>query len=155
VNGLDNADITFLKNAAAANIFEISSARLAAQKSQDPFVLEFAKEMIADHMSSLEEVKQIADKKGVSLPQNLPWSLQHAMDHLMNQSGATFDAAYENAQRYGHEDASRLFKSEIENGRDEDVKAYAVKTLPTVTMHYKMMLTHTTEMGPTQMKGGG
>lgn len=155
VSGLDNEDLKFMKNAAIANMFEIQSSELAAQKSQDPFVLEFAKEMINDHTESLEELKGVALQKGVNLPSNLPGPLEHSLEHLQNLSGAAFDNAYQRAQKYGHEDASRLFHTEIEHGHDQDVKGYAVKTLPAVMMHYKMTLTHTTQMGPTQMKGGG
>lgn len=155
ITGLNRNDINFLRSAAMAHMFEIQSSEIAMNRSSDPFVKEFAKEMIADHQNSLEEMKEIAHNKGVTLPTDVNWEMKHALMHLENQSGSTIDAAYENAQRAGHGNASLLFKAEIRYGKDEDVRDYAIKTLPVVTQHYKMMLNHNTMMGPTQMKGGG
>jgi predicted outer membrane protein len=154
ITGLNQNDINFLRTAAMAHMFEIQSSEIAMDKSSDPFVKEYAKEMIADHQNSLEEMKEIAHNKGVSLPTDVNWEMKHDLMHLENQTSATLDAAYENAQRSGHANASTLFKAEIRWGKDEDVRDYAVKTLPVVTMHYKMMLNHNTMMGSTQMKGG-
>jgi len=154
VQGMNNQDFHFLKTAAAINMFEIQSSELALQKSSDPFVTEYAKEMITDHQMSLVELKGIAANKGIELPQVLPNDLLHALMHLENQTGSTFDAAYQNVQRNGHADASEVFVNEIEGGKDEDVKAFSVKTLPTVDMHYRMMLNKETMMGATKMSHG-
>jgi len=154
ISGLNTMDVHFLREAAIINLFEIKSSQLAGEKSSNAFVTEYAKEMIADHQMAFAELKEIAESKGVSLPQDLPPDLMRLYRHLENQSGTTFDAAYQNAQRSGHANASNEFKGEIENGKDEDVKAFAVKTLPTVEMHYRMMLTQTTMMGSTKMDHG-
>lgn len=154
ISGLNASDVQFLRQAAIINMFEIQSSQLAREKSTDPFVSEFAKEMITDHTLLLVELKEVAASKGIELPQQLPQDLKHLYMHLQNQTGATFDAAFQNAQRSGHADASLAFKAEIENGKDEDVKGYAVLALPTVEMHYRMMLSGKTEMGSTKMDHG-
>ena len=154
IMGLNSNDVDFLRQAAIINMFEIQSSQIAREKSSDPFVSEFAKEMIIDHQASMEELKEIAANKGVNLPTDLPRDLKFKLMHLENQSGTTFDMAYQNVQRSGHAAASPKFKSEIENGKDQDVKGYAVKTLPTVLMHYRMMLNQQTEMGVTKMDHG-
>ncbi len=155
MKGFNDADARFLKNAAIANMFEIESSKLALKKSSDPFVTEFAKEMITDHTGSLEELKGVADKRNFALPQDLPGPQKRIMEKLESLNGSDFDMAYEKAQKEGHAQASTLFKGEIRHGQDEDAKNYATKTLPTVVMHYKMMLMKKTMMGPTKMEGGG
>ena len=154
ISGVNNKDVQFLRQAFVINLFEIQSSQLAREKSSNPFISEYAKEMIEDHKMAQVSLKEIAMSKGVGLPTELPKDLAHLYMHLQNLNGDMFDMAYQNAQRNGHADASRKFKSEIENGKDEDAKGYAVKTLPTVEMHYRMMLNKQTEMGATKMEHG-
>jgi|GEM_PF-2191654 len=154
VSGLNNSDMNFLKQAAIANMFEIESSKIAQDKGSSAFTKEFSKEMLADHTASLEEMRLIANAKGFTLPQDLPGPQKRMIEKLQSLSGDAFDAAYAKFQKGGHEDASMAFKHEIANGQDQDVKAYAVKTLPVVTMHYKMVLTGKTMMGDTRVKDG-
>lgn len=154
VSGLNMRDMQFVKDAAAANNFEILTSKLAIDKSGNAFIQEFAKEMVQEHQSSQNELRLIADKKGVSLPSDMPKALQIAYNRLARLNGSAFDAAYQSWQKQGHEAASTKFKAEIRNGNDQDVKAYAVKTLPAVTMHYKMLLAKRTMMGATKMDHG-
>jgi len=154
ISGLNGKDIQFLQQAAIINIFEMKVGQLASEKSTNQFISEFGKEMITDHKMAWDELKTIAAAKDVNLPQDLPAELQHLLAHLENLSPGQFDMAFQNAQRNGHAMASEKFKSEIENGKDEDVKGYAVKNLPTVEMHYRMMLNKETMMGPTKMSHG-
>lgn len=152
--GLNDQDLHFLREAAYINEVEIQTGELAVEKSSDPFVSEYAKEMIHEYQASLEEVRQIAASKNVDLPQDLPNEMSHLVMHLENQTGDTFQDAYINCQSDGHRMASDEFKFEIENGKDEDVKAFAVKTLPEVMLHYRMLLVKQTMMGPTKMEHG-
>jgi putative membrane protein len=154
VSGLNMRDMQFVKDAAAANNFEILTSKLAIERSGNTFVQEFAKEMVHEHQSSQNELRLIAMRKGVSLPSRLPANLQSAYNRLARLNGAAFDRAYQMWQKQGHEGASLKFKAEIRNGRDQDIKAYAVKTLPAVTMHYKMLLAKRTMMGATKMDHG-
>jgi len=153
-DGLNEQDVHFLKEAAYANMVEIQTGEWASEKSTDPFVIEYAKEMVHEHQLSLEEVKQVAANKNVELPQYLTSDLEHLVTHLENQTGDTLNLAFINIQSEGHQMCSNEFKFEIENGKDEDVKAYAVKTLPSVMLHYRMLLNKETMMGPTKMSHG-
>lgn len=154
VSGINSADKMFLMNASIANIFEIRTSELATKKSNNSFVQEFAKEMIHEHTNAQNELKLVADKKGYRLPQNLPAKLQMAYAKLSRLSGSAFDREYQKWQKAGHEDTSMKFKSEIRKGHDQDVKGYAVKTLPAVKMHYTMLLTKKTMMGMNKMDHG-
>lgn len=154
ISGINASDKMFLMNASIANIFEIKTSELAASRSRSPFVQEFAKEMIHEHTGAQNELKMVADKKGYKLPQDLPGKLKMAYAKLSNLRGAAFDREYQKWQKAGHEDASMKFKSEIRKGHDQDVKGYAVKTLPAVKMHYAMLLEKKTMMGVNKMDHG-
>ncbi len=154
VSGLNGNDSKFLKDAAVAHIFEIQTSKIAEDHANSPFTKQYAKEMSADHAASLEELKKIASDKGVELPSDLPIPEQRTVNYLSRLNGDDFDSAYRRTQIGHHGEASIKFKDEIDNGRDEDVKNYAVKTLPAVTMHYKLAKIQRTMMGPTKYDHG-
>lgn len=152
--GLTNQDTTFIKDAAAGNQFEIQSSQVAMKNGKSAFVKEFAKEMITDHSAAYNELKVIATKKGKSAPKALPAPKQAIVDKLSGLHGAAFDAAYQKAQKDAHAETAVKMKGEIQKGHDSDIKNYAIKTLPAVEMHIKMLATKTTMMGKTKMKNG-
>ncbi len=154
VAGLNNSDINFLKYAAATNEFEIEAGQLAIDKGQSSFTKEFGKEMVADHTMTRDQLQQIAQQKGVSLPAELPKKLQSTLNYLRSASGDQFDEAFRRCQIDGHADASMMFKHEIKVGHDEDVKGYAVTTLPEITNHYKLAEAKQTMMGDTRADHG-
>ncbi len=152
--GLSPQDAMFIKDAAAGNQFEIQSSMVAVKKGSSPFVREFAKEMIADHSAAYEELKTVAMKKGKMASKTLPPAKQAIVDKLSTLRGAAFDSAYQKAQKDAHTETAMKMKKEIEGGHDSEVKNYAIKTLPTVEMHFKMLETKKTMMGATKMKHG-
>ncbi|HWD38719.1 MAG TPA: DUF4142 domain-containing protein [Fimbriimonas sp.] len=154
VSGLSQMDIKFLKQAATIDKFEIEMAKIAQSNGGSPFVTEFAKEMIQDHQPAWNEAAQVAQNKGVDITGDLPKDLQSKLNHLRNLKGDEFDMQYRAINKAGHENAIKLYKKEVRNGRDEDVKGMAVKELPTVNMHYKMLLSGKTMMGSTASDHG-
>lgn len=152
--GLSKQDDMFIKDAAAGNQFEIQSSKVAMKNGHSAFVKEFAKEMIEDHGGAFAELAQIAGRKGMVASKTLPAPKQAIVDKLSGLHGAAFDAAYQKAQKDAHAETAAKMKGEIEGGHDSDIKGYAIKTLPTVDMHAKMLATKTTMMGKTRMKHG-
>jgi putative membrane protein len=148
--GISSQDAKFLKDAAVANMFEIESSKLAADRSSDTFVLQFAKEMVADHKSALDELATVASNKGVTLPTGLPADKAKIINRLKGLRGDAFDRAYKAAQSAGHSGAKALFERQVKAGHDEDARDYAVKTLPAVTMHLHMLKMGHTMTGPTK-----
>jgi len=152
--GLSGMDQNFVRHAAIVNMFEIQTSELAANRSSNPFILEYAKEMAHEHSFAQEDLKMVATAKGVSLPQELPAKMQKTIAKLSNLKGAAFDNAYQKIQRAGHEQTATKFKGQIFAGRDEDVQSFTVKTLPAVELHYRMLMAKETMMGPTKMGHG-
>jgi predicted outer membrane protein len=52
--------------------------------------------------------------------------------------GTAFDTSYMEGQKSGHTQMEALMKSEIANGKDADLVAFAKATLPTVEAHLAM-----------------
>ena len=66
-SALSAKDRTFMHKAAKGGMMEVALGRLAEQKGQSEDVKSFSKRMVTDHSKANEELKSIAEKKGVKL----------------------------------------------------------------------------------------
>ncbi len=64
-SSLSPKDKAFMKKAARGGIMEVAMGNLADQNGQSEDVKSFGKRMVTDHSKANEELKSIAEKKGV------------------------------------------------------------------------------------------
>jgi putative membrane protein len=131
----------FVKQAAMSDMFEIQSSQLAEQKAGDAGTKTFAQKMVADHTKTSSEVKSMVSSgklKGVELPTDMSSSQKSMLDKLKGQNGNDFTKQYHSDQVSAHKDAVSLFERYGKGGDNEDLKAWANKTLPDLQMHLKM-----------------
>jgi hypothetical protein len=69
---LSAKDKTFMKNAAEGGLMEVTMGNLAEQNAQSQDVKPFGKRMVADHSKVNDELKAIAQQKGLQLPSKEP-----------------------------------------------------------------------------------
>lgn len=153
--GLNMHDSKAMKDAAIANMMEIATSELAVNRGKSEWTRQFAKEMLMEHKAAHEDLRLIADRKGFELPPRLPADKQKMVAQLARLRGDAFDRKYREIQLMGHKATSAKFQEHIRGGHDEDVKAYLVKTLPAVKMHYRMAQMRQTMMGATKMQHNG
>jgi putative membrane protein len=132
---LPAVDRNFVANAAQSNLSEIEQGQLALQKATDAGVREFAQMMIDMHTAAQNELKTLGTNRNLSIADRLDEEHQSIKDQLSALSGAAFEKAYINGQVTGHQKTSAMMQTEIDNGQDGDVKAYAVKSKPVVDQH--------------------
>src|SRR6185369_7749372 len=83
---LSAKDKTFMHKAAKGGMMEVAMGRLAEQKGQSEDVKSFGKRMVTDHSKANDELKSIAEKKGVKLASKEPsgkWSSDKAYMDMM------------------------------------------------------------------------
>jgi putative membrane protein len=132
--------VTFAKKAAAANTFEIQSSKLATGRSHSAEIKSFARQMMADHGKTGREFKSAVKTAGISVPPERPDARQKAiLSKLRKAPGATFDQAYVDAQLQAHKEAVALFQRYAQNGRNQPLRAFAQRTLPTLEEHLDMV----------------
>jgi putative membrane protein len=124
----------FLHEAAQGGMAEVDMGRLAQQKAQSPEVKNFGQMMVSEHSKANEELKGIATKKNIPLPADLG-PHKSAMDKLNGLSGSEFDKAYVEIMVDDHEKDVSAFQKQADGGKDPEVKAFAMKTLPTLKKH--------------------
>jgi len=94
----------------AGGLAEVKLSKLAMEKGQSMQVKQFARKMVEDHNKADTELKQIAEKKGMTLPTQLDDKHQKAYDRLTRLEGPDFDREYMKAMTDDHDDTVKLFK---------------------------------------------
>ena len=130
-------DQQFVTEAARGGIAEVELGRLAAQRAASDAVRGFAQGMATEHGAANQELMQLARSKGVTLPNDMGLSHRAAMDRLAAMSGPAFDQAYMAEVAKAHQQDAALFARESREGQDADVRAWAMKTLPTIQEHQR------------------
>jgi putative membrane protein len=127
----------FAMMAAQGGLFEVKSSELADKNAASEDVKKFAAHMVKDHTAANDELKRVAAGKNIELPQALDEKHQAKLDKLTKSTGAEFDKEYMTIQVKAHAKTIRMFEAEAKSGSDNDIKAFADKTLPTLREHMK------------------
>ncbi len=138
---LNAIDKQFLMTAAQAGNTEIVASKTATGKANSDAVKAFASDMLADHAKVADELKKLANSKGINVPDEPSMKQQALIAKLNVLDGAKFDQLY--AAEIGvvaHREAVALFRKAVVNARDADVKAFAQQTLPALEHHLQMAL---------------
>ena len=122
-SSLSVKDKTFMKKAARGGMMEVAMGRLAEQNAKSEDVKSFGKRMVTDHSKANDELKSIAEKKGVKLPTKEP------------SSKWSSDKTYMEIMVKDHEKDLAEFQEEAKTGSDPDVKKFAEDTAKVVQEH--------------------
>jgi putative membrane protein len=135
VSSSGSEDIEFVLDAAKGGMAEVELGKLAAERATNDEVKKFAQRMVDDHTKAGDELKSIAERKGIRLPQEIETKDRALFNRLQKLNGAAFDRAYMQAMVSDHVKDVSEFKHESNAGRDPQVKAFAASTLPTLEEH--------------------
>ena len=128
-------DRRFIEKAARSGMAEVEMGKLAQDKAASNQVKAFARKMAEDQSRANDELKQLAAAKGVALPTDIAAKDRREINKLSKLSGAEFDREYMKSMVSDHQKDLSEFKSESKSSRDNDVKSFAAKTLPTLQQH--------------------
>lgn len=138
-DALSNSDLKMLDQLARTNMAEIEAAKIALNKSKDEQVRNFAQRMVDDHTKAQDQLKDLAQAKGVSMPANLSSQQKSEINKLSALSGDKFDKTY--LSRGGvadHRQAHELLGRIEKQAKDADLKALAANQMPTINEHWKL-----------------
>lgn len=130
----------FADTAAASDMFEIETSKLAAAKAGSAKVKSFAAQMIKAHTDSTAKLKTAAAAASPAItpaPALTP-AQQAKLDELSAKSGADFDKAYAAAQIEAHQMTLDALKTYAGSGDVAPLKAFAAELVPIVTAHLNM-----------------
>ncbi|HEU5285276.1 MAG TPA: DUF4142 domain-containing protein [Sphingomicrobium sp.] len=125
----------FANAVAAADLYEVESARLAADKAASADVKAFAEHIRADHEKSTAELKSAAGTAEITVAPKLDSEQQAMLDRLKAAGGAEFDRLFLEQQKTAHQKALALLQGYSGSGDNEALKAFAGKTAAAVKGH--------------------
>jgi putative membrane protein len=135
---MKSGDATFAIKAAQGGMAEVKLGQLAVQKASNPGVKSFGQRMVDDHSKANEQLKSIAGKDSMTLPNTLGAKDQELYNKLSTLSGGEFDRAYMKAMVKDHEEDIKEFQKEASKGTNPGIKNFASTTLPTLQEHLQM-----------------
>jgi len=129
------ADQEFLVNTVQAHLSEIDMARLALGKSDNPDVSEFARTIQKDHSSELQDLAALMASRSVPQPNELPAAAKQEIARMNLLTGPEFDREFINAMVTDHLKAIEMFREQLIQTEDHDIKKYVERLLPRLGMH--------------------
>ncbi len=132
-------DQQFISKAAEGDLAEVELGKLAAEKASSDGVKQLGQRLAQDHGRANEELTQLAQQKGLTLPTTLDRKHTALRDRLAKLSGAEFDRAYLAEMNRDHRGDIAEFEREAQKGHDQDVKSWASKMLPTLREHRELV----------------
>jgi putative membrane protein len=138
---LNAVDFNFVGQANLGAPFQVDSGRLAEKKGGSAAIRDYARLMVTSHIPVVDALNVILQAKNVTPSNTLLRGAYEAMiATLKAERGAAFDRDYVNGQIDYQKGNAALFRQEIENGSDPDLKQFAIHTLPKIEDHLQRIL---------------
>lgn len=120
------SDLQFAHKLAQEDMSEINLARLALQKSSNPAVRQYAKNIILSADKSMkQQANKIAQQHQVSLPAGMTSRQKSVYDSLAHKSGPQFDRAYMAYEASQQSKDLQLVRREVKTTKDPQLKSFA------------------------------
>jgi len=147
VETANDPDKLFLICAAIDNQFEMQLAQLAQTKTQDQKVKDIAQRMLQDHQQADRQLQDAAQQSGVTIPRALPLINQQELKVFQSLSGRDFDQQFISHMRTAHAKALNAYQDVEQLAKNDQIKQFASKTLPTLQQHYQDVQQAATALG--------
>jgi putative membrane protein len=135
---LTEKDYKFVIDASRGGMEEVQLGELARQKGVNQSVRNFGERMVADHSKANDELKEVATRKGATLPAQLSYSERSTVEDLQKAIGIDFDRTYAKAMVKDHKTDVKEFQKAANDLNDPDLKAFAQKTVGKLEEHLQM-----------------
>jgi putative membrane protein len=136
---LSKKDIKYMHDTAQRLMSEVKMGEMAQKQASDGRVREFGKKMVDDHGKELDELKQIASQKGVTLPDEPSKEQKQEAAKLAKMSGAAFDKEYVQYEVKDHKKDVKDQGEEMKETSDPDLKKFATSGHETVSTHKQII----------------
>ena len=133
---ISNEDRDIMQDLAHAHHAELESARLALEKSKSERVRQFAQQMIDDHTQAQVDLQQLAQLKGVKLPQEANLAHKALSTAMRLLTADAFDRQY--MTRMGINDNERtveLLQNAQKNVKDTELRTLLERQLAMTETH--------------------
>jgi putative membrane protein len=139
---LSPVDYNFVAQANLGAPFQIDSGRIVEEKAQTADVRDYAHLMVVSHIPVVDGLNSILQRKRITAPPEtlLQGAYEAMIASLKADTVVALDRDYVEGQVGYQKGNAALFRYEIENGSDPDLKAFAQHTLPKIEDHLRRAL---------------
>lgn len=130
-------DTEYLQKTAQGTMAEVKMGEMAQKQAADERVKQFGKRMVEDHGKDLQNLRQLASQKHVTLPDAPSRKQRKEIDKLAKLSGADFDREYVKYEMKDHKDDVEENGKTMKKAADPDVRNFASAEYQTVSAHRK------------------
>jgi putative membrane protein len=113
-------------------MLEAKLSDLAQLNGSSPAVKKFSREQQEDQERMNRELKSLAEKKNITVPDNLSECSQKALDKMSQKKGEKFDKAYLHCMKKGNKKQYCKYKKEAKKGNDAEMKSWAAAEEPKI-----------------------
>lgn len=125
----------FLTKAASGGMLEVQLGQLAQKNAASQRVKDFGLMMIRDHTKGNDELKTMAQQKGIAIPQSLSNDHQKHYDELSKKNGKEFDKDYMHLMESDHKEDIDEYTDASKELQDLAIKGFATQSIPMLQMH--------------------
>ncbi len=129
----------FVQMAGVGNMFEIEAGTIASEKSNNPDIRAYGREMVKDHGLMGIELNSKASIAGnvYTVPVRLDSKHQAMIDQLNAASGDQFDQLYVQMMRQSHKDTYELLNAMADRGALSNFNEFAADNKEMVLNHLR------------------
>jgi len=136
---LSSADQSLMMEVAKGGMMQLEVSKVAQQKATNPEVRQLAQAEIDEQTGLSAKLKEIADAKGVTLPDTPDAETQAMVTKLQGMSGAELDRMYVTESGVkGHEKLDKVMSKVESSASDTSLKGIAKAAHPLVKTHLKV-----------------
>ena len=130
----------FIKALSKLILFDIECARLAATRTRDPRVRNFATVLLSDRRRADESFRSLLAREQLPVPDDqLGRRHRGLLERLRQEDSKEFDRAFIDAQRAELDETIGLVERYAEVGDDEALKSFAEARLPVLRRQADML----------------
>ena len=132
---LSKDDADFLVDAASGAMMEVQLGKLAETHATKRRIKDFGAMMVRDHGLGIEEIRHLASRRHVTLPDSVSEHQRKEIENLKEKKGEKFDRAYTRMMVDDHHADIKEFEKQASQGTDSLIRVFASGALQMLRRH--------------------
>lgn len=128
-------DAEFAVWAADEGLIAVRLGELAAARAENPQVKQLAASIVGDHTKAIDELKSLAEIKGIVLPVVPGSENQNDYERIAAKTGADFEKEYIDYTVREHKKLVDKYRDEADEAGDPDVRSWINEKIPVLQQH--------------------
>ena len=132
---LPTTEQDFVRETAQSGHAEVQLGKLMTDKAQNSGLKAFGQRLVDDHTKANEELAAIASQKGLIVAKEMADEHRRLLEQVGSLNGIEFDRAAQHHAVEHHRRSIQRFEDALQRLRDDELKAFATRTLPVLREH--------------------